>query len=102
MLSPAKPPTLERKFLRFFGYYFGATLTYGFARAMTYEYENSREYYNRTTCNYETKRTLLMDQVQTVAGKTLFAFSAWPAMLVSDLRRLECFVRGRDPSEYGR
>jgi hypothetical protein len=80
--------------------YGGTVAAYGFTRAVTYDYENTAEYYNRKTFRYERKEMLFTDKVGTVLEKTCIAITGWPILLGRDLTRLECAARGRDLSEY--
>jgi hypothetical protein len=82
--------------------YGGTVAAYGFTRAVTYDYENTAEYYNRKTFRYERKEMLFTDKVGTVLEKTCIAITGWPYLLGRDLTRLECAARGRDLSEYAR
>jgi len=75
---------------------------YGFTRAVTWGYEGSKEYYNATTHEYETKEKLLVDKARGVLGGTFSAYFAWPFMISDDLKRLECVVKGLDPQEYSK
>jgi len=82
--------------------YGGTVAAYGFTRAVTYDYENTAEYYNRKTFHYESKEMLFTDRVGTILGKTFSAITGWPFLLGRDLIRLECAARGKDLSEYAR
>ncbi len=81
--------------------YLQGTGLYGFTRAVTWEYEGKKEYYNAKTDEIETKEKLFVDKAWGVLGGTFSAFFAWPFMLWDDLTRLECAVQGRDAREYG-
>lgn len=80
--------------------YVNTTLVYGFTRAVTYDYNGSRKYYNAKTDKYEVKEMLLIDKVGRVSFNTFAAVTAWPFMLRHDFTRLECAIKGKDPSEY--
>ena len=84
----------------FFRLYTNTFLTYGFARAITYDYEGQKKYYNDITREFELKDMLLVDKVASISGKTCVALLVWPGMLYLDLIRLECAVRRKDPTEY--
>ena len=75
-------------------------LAYGFTRAVTYDYKDTKKYYNDRTGVYETKEMLLTDKIGQITGKTCAALIVWPGMLGEDLARLECAVKGRDAREY--
>jgi len=81
--------------------YLKGTGLYGFTRAVSWEYEGKKEYYNAKTDEIETKEKLIVDKAWGVLGGTFSAFFAWPFMLWDDLTRLECAVKGRDAREYG-
>jgi len=81
--------------------YLKSTALYGFTRAVTWNYEGKKEYYNSTTHRYETKEKLIVDKAVSVLGGTFAAYFSWPSMLCDDLTRLECAVKGRDAGEYG-
>ena len=82
--------------------YVNSALAYGFTRAVTYDYESSKQYYNDRTGRREEKEMLLVDKLGTVSSKTVSAILLWPGMLGEDLARLECAVKGKDPKEYQR
>jgi hypothetical protein len=81
--------------------YLKGTALYGFTRAVTWEYEGKKEYYNARTREFETKEKLIVDKAAGIAGGTFSAYFAWPYMLGDDLTRLECAVKDRDAREYG-
>jgi hypothetical protein len=81
--------------------YLQGTAAYGFTRAVTWDYEGKREYYNAKTRTYEVKEKLFVDKAGAAAKGTFSAWFAWPVMLGGDLARLECAVMGRDAREYG-
>ena len=81
--------------------YMKGTALYGFTRAVTWDYQGKKEYYNAKTHQYETKEKLLVDKAYGVVGGTFAAYFAWPIMLGDDLVRLECAAKGRDAREYG-
>jgi hypothetical protein len=82
----------------------GTTLAYGFTRevTVTYDYKDSKKYYNQKTGQTELKEMLLVDKIGRITGNlnTVAAMGAWPFMLGEDLVRLDCAVKGRDPSKY--
>ena len=80
--------------------YLNTTLVYGFTRAVTYDYESEKHYYNKQTGVYEEKEMLIFDKIGRISFKTFAATVAWPVMMGDDLTRLECAVRGKNPSEY--
>ncbi len=90
-------PFTAKQWLR----YSFATLSYGFVRSTTYDYESRKIYLNRKVDELEEKDMLLIDQTGRVLTRTCTAVLLWPVMLGDDLARLECFVRGRNPLEYG-
>jgi hypothetical protein len=81
--------------------YLKSTALYGFTRAVTWEYEGKKEYYNARTREFETKEKLIVDKAYGVLRGTFSAYFAWPCMLADDLTRLECAVKGREAREYG-
>jgi hypothetical protein len=80
--------------------YVNGALVYGFTRAVTYDYESSKRYYNEKTGKKEEKEMLIVNKLGTISGKTVSAIILWPGMLGEDLARLECALRGKDPKEY--
>ncbi len=84
--------------LRVLRVYVNTALAYGFARAVTYNYESSKRYHNDK--RGEEKEMLLVDKLGTIAGKTVSAIFLWPGMLGNDLARLECAVKGKDWKDY--
>jgi hypothetical protein len=81
--------------------YFALTVGYGFTRAVTYDYDNSKkEYWNRKRMVYEEKERLFTEKIGKVITNTFAAVTVWPLMIGEDLRRLEFAVSGKDPSEY--
>ena len=94
--SPSHHP-----WLRWLRNYAAATFAYGAVRASTYEYEGTREYYNRRTRAFETKPMLGIDRLGRIMCHGFQAFGGWPLMLGGDLTRLECAARGLDRVEYG-
>lgn len=86
------------KWVRRYAY---ATMTYGFGRAVTYDYKSSREYFNHKTYDFERKPPLVIDTISSTISHAFAAPFMWPTMLTEDLARLECVVRGRDSAEYG-
>ena len=76
-------------------------MSYGFTRAVTYDYEKSTEYFNHNTRKFESKHPLLACTFSRTAINTFAAVSMWPLMLGEDLMLLECAVRGKDAAEYG-
>ncbi len=77
-----------------------STLLYGFGRAVTYDYEDTRKYWNFKHSLEEVKEMLVVDKVVRVEDRTFAALFMWPVMLRDDLMRLECRVRGKDRKEY--
>ncbi len=102
LMMPIKPPSFNsaEKFFKFMNRYLCVTLSYGFVRAVTYDYEGTKNYYNQKTQEFETKPMLYIDDIGRVLFRTLAAGTAWPIMLSDDLARLECAARGKDPAEY--
>ena len=80
--------------------YVAFTVTYGFTRAVTYDYEGTKEYYNKKTYQYEKKPMLVVDNFVRILGKTLDSVVLWPFIVAHDLKRLECFTLGKDIREY--
>jgi len=87
--------------LRLTRLYAHTTLAYGFTRAVTYNYEGQRDYFNERTRKYEPREKLVVDKLASVSGGTFAALFLWPRMLGQDMARLECYLRGKDASEYG-
>ncbi len=81
--------------------YLKSTALYGFTRAVTWNYEGKKEYYNSSTRKFETKEKLIVDKACSVLEGTFAAYFKWPFMLCYDLTRLECAVKGQDAREYG-
>lgn len=67
---------------------------------MTYDYKNTKKYYNEITGRYEVKDMLLIDKIGRISGSTCAAGFFWPGMLGEDLARLECAAKGKDTREY--
>ncbi len=86
--------------LKFASVYLKCTALYGFSRAVTWDYDGTKEYYNARTRKYEVKGKLMVDKAQSVLGGTFSACYAWPFMICDDLTRLECAVKKRDVCEY--
>ena len=80
--------------------YLDVTVLYGFTRAVTYNYEGSREYYNKNTRKHEVKEMLLVDKIGRITSKTFAAVFMWPRMLHEDLTRAECAMSGKNHLEY--
>ena len=76
-------------------------MSYGCFRAVTYESDWTRRYYQRSTQTYEKKEKLVVDKVGSVLFNTVVAPSCWPFYLSRDMKRLECAVRGKAAAEYG-
>ena len=85
---------------RFVNIYVNTTLAYGFTRAVTYDYEGEKKYYNEKKEKYEKKEMLIFDKIGQISAKTFAALFGWPFMLGDDLPRLECAVLGKDHREY--
>lgn len=51
--------------------YVKGTGLYGFTRAVTWEYEGKKEYYNAKTYEFEVKNKLFVDKACDVVGKTV-------------------------------
>jgi hypothetical protein len=81
--------------------YLQSTTLYGFTRAVTWDYEGKKEYYNARTKEFETKEKLIVDKAYGVLRGAFAAYFVWPGMLSDDLTRLECAVKGREAREYG-
>ena len=81
-------------------YYVNGTLTYGFIRSVTYDWEGMRRYYQKSTGTYEKKEKLIVDKIGTVLSATFAAPTLWLWFLGKDLMRLECAVRGKDIADY--
>ncbi len=81
-------------------WYANTTVLYGFGRAITYDYEGTRKYWNTKHERYKTKEMLVLDKIGRVSIKSLAAIIMWPGMLCDDLTRLERYVRGKDYGEY--
>ena len=81
-------------------YYVNATLGYGFARAATYDYKGTKNYYNTNTMQYETKEMLLTDKLSRILAGSFAAITMWPLMVWEDARRLEFAVTGKDAAEF--
>jgi hypothetical protein len=75
-------------------------LAYGFTRSVTYDYQSTKKYWNEITLERESKDMLLVDKLARIWGQTCAALFIWPHMMVEDLTRLECAVKGRDVREY--
>ena len=80
--------------------YLALTLGYGFTRAVTWDYNGKKEYYNREKFEYEEKEMLITDKIGRITCNTWAAVTVWPLMLGEDFRRLEFVVTGKNPSEY--
>ena len=80
--------------------YVGATASFGFVRAVTYDYDPVRSYFNKRTREFENKEMLVADKVGMVLGKSIAATAFWPLMLHGDLGRLECWLTGKHSDEY--
>ena len=87
-------------FFKLFNYFIPATFAYGFTRAVTYRREDNNTYYNKKTGFYEVKPILFTDRPPKVLWYSFAAVFGWPAMVMEDLKSMECFVRGKDPKEY--
>lgn len=98
-MSP-KPSSGMVKFFTYMNRYFCATMTYGFIRAVSYDYEGTKVYFNHKTMQYETKPLLYTDFAGRMFVRAFSAIVAWPYMMGEDFVRLECFMRGKDPAEY--
>ena len=81
--------------------YVAVTVAYGFTRAVTYDYEGTKEYYNKKTWKHEKKPMLVVDNLGVILGKTIDSVVFWPFIVAHDLKRLECFAVGVDLKEYG-
>jgi len=82
-------------------YYVCGTLSYGFIRSVSYNWNSERRYYENSTGSYALKEKLIVNKIGSVVGETVAAVAVWPVMMGEDLVRLECVVRGKDPGEYG-
>ncbi len=82
--------------------YFNTALIFGFTRAVTYNYENKKEYFNSKIYRYEQKDMLLVDNIANVIVKTFAALIFLPHMLHEDLTKLECRTRGKSFEEYSK
>ena len=91
------PLLATRKLLN---WYVNTTLLYGFGRAVTYDYEGTKKYWNKKEERYEKKEMLALDKIGSVLFKSFATIIVWPGMLGDDLARLECRVRGKDIEEY--
>ena len=80
--------------------YIALTLGYGFTRAVTWEYNGKKEYYNREKFAYVEKDMLITDKIGTITYNTWAAVTVWPFMMRDDFRRLELAVTGKNPSDY--
>jgi hypothetical protein len=80
--------------------YVGATVSFGFVRAVTYDYDSVRKYFNKHTRELEPKEMLIVDKVGRVATMSVVAPVAWPLMVGKDLARLECWLTGKNLDEY--
>ena len=80
--------------------YVNTCLSYGFTRSVTYDFKDTKKYYNRNTGELEKKDMLLVDKIRRSTGGTCAALVMWPGMLGEDLGRLECAVKGKDVREY--
>jgi hypothetical protein len=81
-------------------WYMRSTILYGFGRAVTYDYEDTRKYWNNKHERYENKEKLVVDKISWVMSKSFSTIFVWHLMLGDDLTRLECHVRGKDYEEY--
>ena len=81
--------------------YICCTISYGFVRAVTYDWSSTRRYHQASTRTYETKEKLLADKIGSVVSQTCVACWVWPWMLSMDLMRLECYVREKSIMDYG-
>jgi hypothetical protein len=93
MVTEAALRLIGRVYMRTF-------LAYGFTRSVTYDYQSTKKYWNEITVDNETKEMLLVDKIARITGKTCAALIVWPQMMVEDLTRLECAVKGKDVREY--
>jgi hypothetical protein len=99
-VMPSPRPSNYQPWMRWVSRYVNLTFGYGAVRALTYDYEGSKNYYNAKTHHYETKPMLWTDSVGRVCLHSIAAITAWPVMLFGDLKRLECFARGLDRAAY--
>jgi hypothetical protein len=80
--------------------YVGATASFGFVRAVTYDYNPMRSYFNKQTREFENKEMLVVDKVGMIVAKSISAPALWPLMVHGDLARLECWLTGKRIDEY--
>ncbi len=80
--------------------YVGATVSFGFVRAVTYDYDPTKSYFNKRTREFENKEMLVVDKVGMIVAKSVSAPAVWPLMLGGDLVRLECWLTGKRIDEY--
>ena len=71
-------------------------MSYGFVRSVTYEWRESREYYQQSTGFYVQKEMLFADKAGSVVSGTFGATLFWPSMILRDLMRVECALRGKN------
>ncbi len=81
-------------------WYLGSTMLYGFGRAVTYDYEGTKKYWNKKEERYEKKEMLVLDKIGSVLFKSFATIIVWPGMLGDDFALLECHLRGKDIEEY--
>ena len=96
-LSSRNPPP---RWMHWVSRYINLTVGYGAFRALTYEHQGTKEYYNTKTRAHETKAMLWTDSIGRVFSASIHAITVWPVMLCADLKRLECFTRGLDHASY--
>ncbi len=89
-----------QKIINFTQCYVIGSITFGFTRAVTYDHESTKCYFNSCTLRHEEKRMLLVDNLSMITSKTFASMFYWPTMLKKDLQRLECFCTGKSIDEF--
>ncbi len=101
MLVTHAAPNKTQTAIKYLRRYAIVTLSYGFARAVTFDNDDwTKNYYNKTLRAYETKPILFTQGLGRIMTRSLAAVTAWPFMLYGDLVRLECALRGKNRDEY--
>ena len=81
--------------------YFPCTFLYGAVHCIM-DMPSEDVYTNNTNGKHEKQPVLLTHKIGYLVAGGCIGVAMWPIMLKDDVTRLECLLRGKDPSNYGR
>jgi hypothetical protein len=81
--------------------YLAITAGYSLTRTIPRVWDATVEHKNRITNKFEIKPMLITHKLAACIVCTITGPWLWPVYATEDVTRLECYLRGKNPAEYG-